>query len=194
MRKGLVLGATLALMVACTLAQSCDKKECPKSKGWITDFEEAKKEAAESKRPVFAFFTGSDWCGWCVKLKKEVLDTAEFAKFAGCNLVLFEADFPRKTKLPEATKRQNEVLANKFGVRGFPTIYMLDAEGKSFGQVGYRAGGPVAYIQHLTEMMKEGGYKDACQAACPQSATCEKTAACATVCTEVKEKKACCAK
>lgn len=153
---GMVL---IGLMAVCVQAQSwVNKDKAPeKTRGWLDRFELAKKEAAAFKQPIFAFFTGSDWCGWCVKLRSEVLDTKEFEKFAADNLILFEADFPRAKKISDKVKKQNGELASKYGVRGYPTVFLLDAEGKQLGQTGYKAGGAEAYIKHLKELLKAAG-------------------------------------
>lgn len=121
--------------------------------GWGTDFEAAKKQAAEQKKPILVDFSGSDWCGWCIKLEKEVLSQDAFKAYAKDNLVLFLADFPRKSKLPEATTKQNEALMDKYGVKGFPTVLLLDAKGELLGQTGYQPGGPEKYIEHLKGLL-----------------------------------------
>ena len=120
---------------------------------WLTDFAKAKDEAAQSKRLILADFSGSDWCGWCVRLDKEVFSKAEFNDFAKDNLILFLADFPRGKDLDPAIKKQNDELALKYGIRGFPTVLLLDAEGKVIAQTGYKAGGAAAYVKHLKELM-----------------------------------------
>lgn len=155
---GMVL---IGLMAACVQAQSWVKKDkAPeKSKGWLDSFELAKKEAAAFKQPIFAFFTGSDWCGWCMKLRSEALDTKEFEKFAADNLILFEADFPRNKKISGTVKKQNAELAAKYGVRGYPTVYLLDAEGSELGKTGYQEGGAEAYVKHLKDLLEKAGVK-----------------------------------
>ena len=85
---------------------------------WLTDFEAAKKQAAEQKKPILMFFTGSDWCGWCKKLHEDVLDKSEFQDFAKDGLVLVELDFPRAKEQSEALKKQNSELGKKFKVSG----------------------------------------------------------------------------
>jgi thioredoxin-related protein len=100
---------------------------------WTTDFNKAKTEATEKSKYILLNFSGSDWCGPCMKLKKEVLDSEAFLKFADDKLVLVRADFPRnkKNKLsPEQTK-QNEVLAEKYNNEGkFPLTVLINADGK----------------------------------------------------------------
>jgi thioredoxin-related protein len=100
---------------------------------WTTDFTKAQTEATEKGKYILLNFSGSDWCGPCMKLKKEVLDSEAFLKFAEDKLVLVRADFPRnkKNKLsPEQTK-QNEALAEKYNREGkFPLTVLIDANGK----------------------------------------------------------------
>jgi protein disulfide-isomerase len=97
---------------------------------------------------VLLDFTGSDWCGWCIKLQKDTFSKPEFKKFAEQSLVLVELDFPRGKTQSDELKRQNEELAEKFGVQGFPTLVLLDPQGKEAARnVGYLQGGPEAFIQ-----------------------------------------------
>ena len=106
------------------------------------------------------FFTGSDWCGWCKRLVKEVFVKPEFKKWAAKNVVLVELDFPRRTKLPEATQKQNRELAQLFGVRGYPNIWFVTPkveDGKinfnKLGSQGYVAGGPKAWIAGANKIL-----------------------------------------
>ena len=105
---------------------------------------------------VLMDFTGSDWCGWCMKLDKEVFSTPEFQKYAQEHLVLVELDFPRKKELPPALKSQNDSLQQKYSIEGYPTIIVLDAQGKKLGELGYQPGGPAAFIAAL-DKLKAGG-------------------------------------
>ena len=124
---------------------------------WGTDFEEAKAAAAERGVPILVDFTGSDWCGWCIRLKEEVFKKDAFIEYAKENLVLLELDFPMRTELPEALREQNEALRERFRIRGFPTILLLNAEGEELARTGYRRGGPEAYIEHLQELLAGDG-------------------------------------
>lgn len=121
--------------------------------GWITDFEAAKKMAAEKKLSILADFSGSDWCGWCIKLDSEVFSKKEFKEFARDNLVLFLADFPRKKQQDEKVKKQNAGLSKKYSIEGFPTVLLMDAEGKVLARTGYERGGVKAYIEHLKKLL-----------------------------------------
>jgi thioredoxin-related protein len=121
--------------------------------GWLTDFEAAKAKAAEMGVPILADFSGSDWCGWCIRLDKEVFSQAAFQAFAQKNLVLFLADFPARKKLPDEVRKQNERLAKTYEIRGYPTVLVLDAAGKVVGRTGYRPGGPEKYVEHLKDLI-----------------------------------------
>ena len=123
---------------------------------WMTDFTAAQKKAKDEKKLVLMDFTGSDWCGWCIKLNKEVFTTKEFADYAKDNLVMVEVDFPRRKQLSDDQKKANEKLQSKYGAEGFPTIVVLNSEGKQvWKQVGYMQGGPKAWIAKLDEAKKK---------------------------------------
>ena len=123
---------------------------------WLTDLPAAQKKAKDEKKLVLMDFTGSDWCGWCIKLNKEVFSTKEFADYAKDNLVLVELDFPNKKKQSAELKKANQALKQKYGADGFPTIVVLNSEGKQvWKQVGYMPGGPTAWIAKLDEAKKK---------------------------------------
>lgn len=117
---------------------------------WQTDFAQASQQAAQEHKYVLLDFTGSDWCPWCIKMDKEVFNQSQFSDFALKNLVLVRLDFPRKTAQSPAEKSQNEDLAKKFGIEGFPTYILLDPSGKEVRrQVGYLQGGATAFLDWL---------------------------------------------
>src|SRR6266550_1824552 len=111
---------------------------------WLTDLPKAQAKAKEEKKLVMLDFTGSDWCGWCIKLHKEVFSKPEFAEYAKKNLVLVEVDFPRAKKQSAELKKANEELQAKYKIEGYPTIIVLNGEGKKVGVTGYVEGGPKA--------------------------------------------------
>lgn len=117
---------------------------------WRNDFATALADARRDSKLVLIDFTGSDWCGWCIKMKKDTLDQQAFLDFAAKKLVLVEADFPNKKPLPDAVKKQNKGLQKKYSVGGYPTFVLVDADGKELGrQVGYLKGGPEAFIAKI---------------------------------------------
>jgi thioredoxin-related protein len=122
--------------------------------GWFTSYELAQKEAQAKNRLLLMDFTGSDWCGWCIALDKEVFSKPEFKDYANKNLVLLELDFPRRKQMPPETVRQNEQLLMKYGIQGFPTVVVFDSAGKPLGALGYQAGGPEAFIAQLEKLRK----------------------------------------
>ena len=99
-------------------------------------------------------FSGSDWCGWCIKLHKEVLSQKAFLDYAKDNLVLVLIDFPRRKAQSPEEKRQNAALARQFNVRGYPTVLLISPEGKILAKTGYRRGGARAYVQYLKGVLK----------------------------------------
>jgi thioredoxin-related protein len=98
---------------------------------------------------VLLDFTGSDWCGWCKKLKAEVFSTDDFANYAKTNLVLVEVDFPRNKQLSAAQTTANMALQAKYGVQGYPTIIVLNSQGTKVAQLGYQPGGPKPFLAQL---------------------------------------------
>jgi protein disulfide-isomerase len=118
---------------------------------WHTNLEEAVAIAKAENKPVFLQFSGSDWCKWCIRLNEEVLFTPEFAAWAKENIVLVNLDFPQTIPQTEEVKLYNRSLMNKYGVRGFPTVLLLDNETNVVLQTGYQAGGPARYIAHIKE-------------------------------------------
>jgi thioredoxin-related protein len=122
---------------------------------WMTDLPKAQAQAKAEKKLVLLDFTGSDWCGWCIKLNKEVFSKPEFAEYAKKNLVLVEVDFPNKKKQTEELKKTNEALQQKYKVEGYPTIVVLNSEGKHVGDTGYVEGGPKAFIAELEKIRKK---------------------------------------
>jgi protein disulfide-isomerase len=119
---------------------------------WLTDYAAALKQAKDENKVMLIDFTGSDWCGWCIKLKSEVFDHPEFAAFAKENLVLLEVDFPRGKALSPAQRTANEKLGARFSVEGFPTVFIVSAQQRPLAKLGYEEGGPANYISTLKKI------------------------------------------
>jgi thiol-disulfide isomerase/thioredoxin len=128
---------------------------------WFADYDEAVKVARAEGKDLFVDFTGSDWCGWCIKLDTEVFEHDEWLETAQKEYVLVKLDFPRKQEIKDLVPNpeRNEELKNQFGVAGFPTILLVTADGDSFGQTGYQKGGPAPYLLHMATLRKEGKAK-----------------------------------
>lgn len=153
--KGIPMKNTLLTLFAGITLIGCAAGVSRAELKWATDFDAAKKTAEEKELPILINFTGSDWCGWCIRLHKEVFATETFKEYAENNLVLFEADFPRRSELDPEIKKQNEALAKRYGIRGFPTILLVDSNGDVLGTTGYRKGGPEEYRKHLQQLLGE---------------------------------------
>jgi len=138
-------------VVALGLAASCSAA----GDGWLTDFEAAKVKAKAENKPMLLDFTGSDWCGWCIKLDKEVFGEAAFKDYAAAELVLVELDFPRGKEQSAELKAQNEALAKQYGVRGFPTILLLSPDGELIEKTGYQRGGAEAYVERIKAILAQ---------------------------------------
>ncbi len=121
---------------------------------WFTDLPTAQEKAHRENKAVLLDFTGSDWCGWCMKLKAEVFDQPEFATFAQANLVLVEVDFPHHKHMDAAQKEANGRLAGTYSITGFPTIILLDSNGQLMGNTGYRPGGPGAFDAEVAHILR----------------------------------------
>ncbi len=132
---------------------------------WLTNYSDALNLAQSSSKPIVLFFTGSDWCHWCIKLERESLDTREFAQAVGDKFIFVKLDFPVNSTLPSNISTQNKQLQSKYNVRGFPTLIIIDAQQqKQIGKTGYRAGGGRSYAQHLLKIISDNsGYQQKMQ-------------------------------
>ena len=143
---------TLALL--CALAFSASQLIHAEDT-WLTSLPKALEQAKAEKKLVLLDFTGSDWCPPCKNLHKTVLTSEEFSKFAKENLVLVEVDFPRAKEQSAELKTANKELSAKFQVRGYPTLIVLDAEGKElFKKVGYGGTPAKEYVAELAKLKK----------------------------------------
>lgn len=126
-------------------------------KDWHTDYDAAVAKAKEENKILLVEFHGSDWCPPCIKLNNEVLSTEAFKTLADESLVLVNVDFPRKTSLPEAQQEHNNQLAQKFGARYFPTVLLVDTEGKVLDKmVGYPKGGLDGFLSFIKAQTDSG--------------------------------------
>jgi thioredoxin-related protein len=125
----------------------------PNNNAWFTNFNEAKAKAIKEQKPMLIDFTGSDWCGWCIKLDEEVFSQADFQEFASASLVLVEIDFPKNKVQSDELKVQNKALAEKYSIRGFPTILLLSPEAELIEKTGYQSGGAKAYVSHIQSIL-----------------------------------------
>ena len=146
-----MIGMIAAVFTATALAATSTPQ------GFTDNLDEALKSAKANKRYVVAVFSGSDWCGWCKKLEKEILSTETFRKGAVGRYELVYIDNPRNQDLlSEHGKENNRKLTSKYDIHGFPTVLILDADGKKVAEMGYDAGGPEKYLEKIEEEIKYG--------------------------------------
>ena len=145
------------LLVALSINGFAQQKEIE----WHTDVNKAVNISVQTGKPLFFFFTGSDWCGWCKRLVKEVFIKEEFKTWATKNAILVELDFPKRTPISDDLKKQNRELGQMFGVRGYPTGWFVTptiVDGKvnfnKHGSQGYVAGGPKGWIAGANKILK----------------------------------------
>jgi protein disulfide-isomerase len=122
---------------------------------WQTDYEQALAAAKAGNKCILLDFTGSDWCGPCIQMNKVVFSKAAFLTYAEKNLILVEVDYPQHKKLPEKVTNQNERLMHEYGIdnSGFPTVILLNPDGKILGQLegygGERPADIIAWVEKL---------------------------------------------
>lgn len=124
---------------------------------WTMDFEEAKALAARRDQNIVLVFQGSDWCGPCIKLDREIWSTDIFKDFSRSHFVMLKADFPRRkaNQLDPQQIRKNTLLAEKYNPAGyFPFVVVLNKDGKVLGETGYKKVSPTQYIAQLQSFEK----------------------------------------
>jgi protein disulfide-isomerase len=148
---------------------SSSEKQKEESLVWLSDLNEAIPLSINSKKPILLFFTGSDWCGWCIRLQKEVFHKEGFKTWTDENVILVELDYPRRKQLPIKIAQQNRELQQIFQVRGYPTVWLVNPEivqstdpnqpnskinFQKLGSLGYVAGGPEKWIATANQFLK----------------------------------------
>ena len=147
MRKILLAISLLCAYCVPALANAGSVSQMPgrQQLQWYTNYNQAVQVAQQKNAPLFLFFTGSNWCGWCKKMVSEVFASPDFVQSVGNSFVFVEIDFPTNYQLPPDIVQQNEQLKNKFGISGYPTVIILSPDQKVLAKTGYRQGGGRAY-------------------------------------------------
>lgn len=152
------LSRLFILLVALTFSHSAWAQEAT----WYTDVNKAIELSQKQKKPIMLFFTGSDWCGWCIKLQNEVFKQEAFVKWANQNVILVELDYPRRKSLDPQMQQQNAQMQQLFQVRGYPTVFFVNPEQKDgkvnlqqLGKAGYVAGGAETWINTVNNFVKK---------------------------------------
>jgi len=124
------------------------------SQNWLTDFSEAKSLAEEQNKKIILVFSGSDWCGPCIKLDAKIWKSTSFKEFSKNNLIMLKADFPRKkkNKLSKEQQTKNDLLAEKYRAE-FPLIVVLNYRGEVLGRIGFvKKYESIDYINFISEL------------------------------------------
>jgi protein disulfide-isomerase len=146
--KNLILPIAVAFAL---FSASCARAQ----QAWTTDYKNAQEEAKASHKLLFLNFTGSDWCGYCFQFDKAILSQPQFKDYASKNLILMEVDFPRRKAQSVETKNQNMELARRYQIEGFPTLVVLNGEGKTVWRFdGLFMGGVAAFLAELDKVRK----------------------------------------
>lgn len=125
---------------------------------WCDTYTESIEKAKTTGKPLLILFTGSDWCPACMKLEREVLSKPEFVRGVSDNFVFYRAEFSDPS--PEAlASTPDSVLLDRYNVNMFPTIVVIDGNGKQLFSLNYKAGGPNVYVQELNQKLRT--YKNA---------------------------------
>ena len=144
----LVAAAAFALVLSVTFSARAEL-------GWLTDYKTAQEQAKSSNKLLLLDFTGSDWCGYCIQLDRAILSQPQFKDYASKKLVLLEVDFPRRKPQSVETKRQNQELAQRYQIEGFPTLVVLNGEGQTIWRYdGFYTGGIDAFLAQLDKLHK----------------------------------------
>lgn len=148
---------TAGLLVGCLLlAASYPGARAGEGGIWTTDFSAATTSAQRQDKDLLVLFTGTDWCVWCQRLESEVFSKKTFQGKVTDHFVPVFLDFPRRSAQSEELRKQNRALMQKYGVSGFPTVYLMTPEGEPYARTGYQAGGAEAYLAHLETLRERG--------------------------------------
>jgi protein disulfide-isomerase len=147
----LVKKLSIALLSVSPLLQVCAEEL-----QWVTDLPKAQAQAKDENKLVFIDFNGSDWCPPCKELRSVLSSSKEFASYAKTNLVLVDIDFPQRKEQPEELKKANTTLSEKYNVEGFPTVIVLNGEGKELSRtVGFGGQSATQLIDELEKLKKK---------------------------------------
>ena len=142
------------VILAYQFTKNPNEEDSTGSLSWHVNFDNVLEEAQKSGKPILINFTGSDWCPYCIKLDEEVFAKKPFEDWAAKNAILFRCDFPRTIHQPDSIKQQNNSLAQKYGISGFPTVLLIDFKGNVLAKSGYQRGGSASWVASLNSQVQ----------------------------------------
>ena len=149
--KGMMTSIKTVLFALCTFACT----SLSQAGDFHSDYETAKKKAKEENKPLLVKFTGSDWCPPCKALDAAIFSQEKFKKEVEKDFVVAVLDFPKQKELPEGQKEKNQKAKNEFDVSGFPTVLLINQEGKVIKKmVGFGGGDVESYLEVLQTALK----------------------------------------
>lgn len=154
--KGLILVICLGVTMPCLAAKKLHKKVGSSESAQLhwESYTDAVSRAKKEGKYVCLFFTGSDWCIWCMKMQQQILSSSEFMQFANAELCMVEVDFPQKKPIEDSLRQQNRQLKSQFDVTGFPTLVFINGNEEEVLRDGFRHGGGKAYVDQLRASLK----------------------------------------
>lgn len=150
-----VLGARSLQPSAPATAPTRVSKNIKLKPRWRHDLSLAQAEAGVDQRYILLNFTGSDWCGWCLRLRRELFAKPEFLAYAETNLVLVEIDFPRENDQSAQQRAANAAAALDYGVNRVPAIVLLDWRGHTLRKWGFEDGGARHYLAEFRKAIAD---------------------------------------
>jgi tetratricopeptide (TPR) repeat protein len=135
--------------------------EIGKGAEWLTDLETAKRQAVAQGKDLFVYFSGSDWCPWCLLFRRTILDKPAFARYAARNFVLVQMDDPHRSA-PPANAAIRIPLERRWQVYAIPKVILADSRGRAYAEVPYGGGQeePVKYTEKLDRLRQERAARD----------------------------------
>jgi thiol-disulfide isomerase/thioredoxin len=145
LRLGAIFTLVFGVFSACQTASALEN--------WLTSYDDALAAADRTGRPVLALFTGSDWCPHCKTLENNVFATDMFREWADSNVILLMIDLPQNG-ISQAVRSERSQVCIKYGVRTFPSVLLLAADGtKLAGQAGYTGQSAEAWLAQMAGHM-----------------------------------------
>jgi len=147
--------ATLSAQAQDTATTAQKETSNKKEISWMTDWKKAKDMAQAQNKPIFLFFTGSDWCPWCQKMDHEILSSQDFIDPLKDKMIFVYVDFPIGKAQDTTLKEQNDQLKNQYKISGFPTAVILDSKGNPLKELYYTDKGPKAFVSSVLEAVAQ---------------------------------------